>query len=276
MEKGFITLMNTNIYYEASCSDPSKPSLLLLHGYLSSTFSFRHLIPLLTRYFNIYAIDLPGFGNSEKNTRFYYSLDNYAELAGRFCVAKSIRKCAIAGHSMGGQIALRAARKHPGIFNKVIGISAAGYMGRLKPQLRLFTYLPLSHLFLQIFFKRKKPFDVIKEVVHHEELIVEDMIEGYTRPFRERSFFKTLALLGRHREGDLNPSELREIQQRVLLIWGENDKIVPLSIGKRLENDLPFVTLEIFPETGHLVPEERPELVAAAYAGIHRLNQSLF
>lgn len=262
MKNNFIRLMNTDIFYESYIIDAKKPSLLFLHGYLSSTFSFRHLIPLLEKDFNIYALDLPGFGNSEKNTQFHYSLENYAELTARFSQKLNIISCTIAGHSMGGQIALKAARKYPDLFCNVIGMSTAGYMGKLKPALRLFTYLPLSYIMLEIFFKRKEPFDIIKDVVHHEEFIAEEMIEGYVKPLRDRSFFRTLALLGRHREGDLGQEELRKISQNVLLIWGEEDKIVPLSIGRRFAKDLPHASLEILPETGHLVPEERPERTA--------------
>lgn len=87
------------------------------------------------------------------------------------------------------------------------------------------------------------------------------MIDGYAKPFESTEIFPALARLLRHREGDLSEKSLQNIETPCLLIWGENDKIVPVNIGKRLSKDLPYARLVVFKETGHLVPEERPKEV---------------
>lgn len=95
------------------------------------------------------------------------------------------------------------------------------------------------------------------------------MIEGYAEQFEDPRIFPALARLLRHREGDLSVEALKEIQTPCLLIWGDHDKIVPLSIGKRLAQDLPHARLVIFKETGHLVPEERPKEVYEEIASFY-------
>src|SRR5699024_2474092 len=81
-------------------------------------------------------------------------------------------------------------------------------------------------------------------------------VEAYGKPLKERNFYKALVRLLRYREGDLISEQLREIQTPALLIWGAEDKVVPLSVGKRLAKDLPHAELITYHQTGHLVTEE--------------------
>ncbi len=99
-------------------------------------------------------------------------------------------------------------------------------------------------------------------VVHDRTLIDQEMIDGYEKPFTDRQIFKAMTRFIRHREGDLEPEDLKKVQNPALLIWGEEDRVVPVSVGKRLHDDLPDSILYSLKDTGHLVPEERPEFVS--------------
>ncbi|MDP4164606.1 MAG: alpha/beta hydrolase, partial [Bacillota bacterium] len=90
---------------------------------------------------------------------------------------------------------------------------------------------------------------------------------GYLQPFLEDDIFIALTRMIRDREGDLPSRVLNRINTKCLLIWGEHDKIVPLQVGKRLNEDLKNSELVILKETGHLVPEERPDEVYSAIYG---------
>jgi pimeloyl-ACP methyl ester carboxylesterase len=87
------------------------------------------------------------------------------------------------------------------------------------------------------------------------------MMDGYMEPFHDDRIFMALNRMIRDHEGDLCAEELRLIAQPSLLIWGDEDKIVPVQVGERLNKDLPNSTFFSFKNTGHLVPEERPEHV---------------
>ena len=63
----------------------------------------------------------------------------------------------------------------------------------------------------------------------------------------------------RDREGDLSQTDLQQIETPSLLIWGEYDKIVPIEVGKRLQQDLVHSQFTLLKNTGHLIPEERPD-----------------
>ncbi len=238
------------------------PTLVLVHGYLSSLFSFRDLIPFLEPHFSLVLLDLPGFGKSEKSKRFEHSLDNFAQTLLDLLTYFNLEKVTVVGHSMGGQIGLRAARMDPNRIEKVVGMSAAGYMGPVKRSLRMATKLPFFPLILGVYFKRHDVKKTFRDVTYNPSIVTEEMMQGYLEPFKEKAFFHSLTRLVQDREGDLTTSELKEIEQPVMLLWGKEDQIVPLSIGKRLNEDLTHSSLKVYDETGHLLPEERPKEVA--------------
>jgi len=253
-----------NIHYEQYGRPITEEEdvLVLIHGYLSSTFSFRFLIPYLQEDYAVLAIDLPGFGKSDKTKHFHYSLHSYGQLVLDSLQAFGIQKAILIGHSMGGQIALQAALQDRTRISKIIGLAAAGYMGPVKRFLVRLSYLPFFSRMLKIYFDKGDFMKTFSSVVHDKTVITQEMMTGYLDPLQSMAFYRSLILIMRHREGDLPTDRIKEITQPVLLVWGELDSIVPLRIGQRFAKDLPFGRLEVFKQVGHLLPEEKPAEVA--------------
>jgi pimeloyl-ACP methyl ester carboxylesterase len=253
-----IELNHIRVYYETYNWEKKRPVFVLLHGFLSSSFSYRRLIPLLANDFSVIAIDLPPFGNSEKSTTFRYTYRNLAQLVIDLLQHLHIPTCTLVGHSMGGQICLYIAHMQPQLVREMILLASSGYLGRVKRSLTLSTYLPYFHAYVKYYFYKQGVETNLRKVVHDYSLIDDEMRKGYEQPFYHPQMFKALTRFIRYREGDLHARELRRIETRTLLLWGENDRIVPVNIGKRLHKDLTNSTLVTFPHTGHLLPEERP------------------
>lgn len=262
----YIRINGVDIYYER-IGQPFKegtPVLVLVHGYLSSLFSYRLLTPLLANDFSLLIFDLPGFGKSEKSKTYKHSLDNYAKTLLQLIKAFDLNRVTVVGHSMGGQIGLRAALLAPNKIERIIGLAAAGYMGPVKKSLRMATRLPSFPFFLRFYFRRHKMLNTFLDVTYNKTIVTKEMMDGYIEPLKEKAFYNSLTRLIQDREGDLSSEEVAQIHQPVLLLWGKEDRIVPLKIGERFAKDLPNATLKIFKETGHLLPEEKPEEVAEA------------
>ncbi|RWR06334.1 alpha/beta hydrolase [Siminovitchia fortis] len=256
------------LYYEEGGNSRAH-TIVLLHGFLSSSFSFRMLVPYLAKDFHILSVDLPPFGFSDKTKKFHYSYKNMAVTVLRLLEEANIERFSVAGHSMGGQIALNMMLQSPEKIDKGILLSSSGYYARAKRHHILASYLPFFPVFIKHYLAKTGVVGNLKSVVHDQSLIDGPMIEGYAEQFEDPRIFPALARLLRHREGDLSVEALKEIQTPCLLIWGDHDKIVPLSIGKRLAQDLPHARLVIFKETGHLVPEERPKEVYEEIASFY-------
>ncbi|MCC9023770.1 alpha/beta fold hydrolase [Bacillus nakamurai] len=256
-----LAIHGVELYYE-HYENPGKHTLVCVHGFLSSAFSFRKLIPLLRGHYEIIAVDLPPFGQSEKSRTFVYTYTNLAKLLIGLLEKLNISQAALIGHSMGGQISLSAALLKPELFSKVVLLCSSGYLKRSHPSIIFGTHLPCFDLYIKYWLSKEGVLKNLLNVVHDQTLINQEMIDGYEKPFTDRQIFKAMTRFIRHREGDLQPDELKRIDKPSLLIWGEEDRVVPFSVGERLHHDLPDSILYSLKETGHLVPEERPEFVS--------------
>ena len=257
LTKETIEINHTQIYCEHAIND--RPPLFLIHGFLASTYTFNRIIPLLAEDFSIVAFDLPGFGSSEKSTSFNYSFESYSQFVNDLMDYFQLDKVFIAGHSMGGQVALYTAKNFPDRVNKLVLLNSSGYLMRPAQKYVTASYLPFFPSFLMRYFKRIGAEKTLQNVLYDHSLINQEMIDVYEKPFLKKDFYRSLVRLIRQREGDLSPEQLRLIHQPTLLLWGKNDKITPLRTGKRLATDLPNATLKVYDQTGHLITDERPK-----------------
>lgn len=262
----------TTLYYEFYQNPSAKTTIICLHGFLSSCFCFRHLIHVLKQNYQIVTIDIPPFGKSGKSINFEYSYRNIARTLLKLLDVLEIETGTIMGHSMGGQIALYMINEQQHRFDKAILLASSGYLQRARRFAIFLSYLPIAHMLVKQHLIRTGGIQGnLEQVVHDKTLITEEMKAGYLEPFlKDEAIFRALAKMLRDREGDLPGEILRTITIPCYLIWGENDRIVPLSVGKRLADDLPNARLFIFKETGHLLPEEKPEEISSLIKKIVR------
>ena len=229
---------------------------------MSSVYTFRKIVPLLSEHFSIIAIDLPGFGRSEKSTSFIYSYENYGKLVAACIDFFRLEKVSIIGHSMGGQVALYTSQFVPEKIDKLVLLSSSGYLEKANRWKRYSSYFPLSGMVARYIINRNSVPDNLKNVLFDPSLITEELIEEFGRPLKEKNFHKSLLRLLRYREGDLTIEQLKRIGTPALLLWGTEDNVVPIHIGIRLAEDLPNAKLITYERTGHLITEEKPEAIS--------------
>jgi pimeloyl-ACP methyl ester carboxylesterase len=247
-----------NVYYEFYPNQGAEKTFILLHGFLSSTFTFRHLIPLLKKEYQVLSVDLPPFGKSGKCNRYIYSYKNLADTVIKLTEVFGLKKMTFIGHSMGGQIVLNILHLMPEVADKAILLCSSSYLKRSKLPLIISSHIPYFHLFVKYWFARTGVKKNLQDSLYNHSLITDEMINGYLQPFLQDEIFVALTRMIRHREDDLHTEILNQIKTPCLLIWGDHDKSMPLHIGKKLNNDLVNSELIILKETGHALPEERP------------------
>jgi pimeloyl-ACP methyl ester carboxylesterase len=255
-----IDVNGIQIYYEYYDHEknPDAPVLVLVHGFLSSTISFRQIIPYLLTEYNVIALDLPGFGKSEKSKTFVYRLCNYGQLLIDFLDKLNIENAVLAGHSMGGQICMHAAKKSADRIEKLILLGCCSYIKRANRSLIACSYLPLFTWGMRNWITKKDVKKNLLAVLHDSKLVTKELIDDYSKPMNEAAFYDSLIRLLRHREGDMTSDAISEIQQPVLLLWGKEDKVIPVKTGYRLKRDLPNAELIVYEKCGHLLMEEKP------------------
>ena len=198
LNQHYIKLSGINLYCEHLIND--KPPILLIHGFVSSMYTFRRIIPLLMKQYSIIAVDLPGFGKSEKSTSFIYTLENYATLMLECVKHFGIPSINIAAHSMGGQIALHMARIAPEKVNRLVLLCSSGYINRAKRPLIYSSYLPFFEKFVRYYVGRKDVRAELRNVFFNQHLIDEELVLEFGKPLAEKDFCKALIRLLRHRE----------------------------------------------------------------------------
>ncbi|MCE7790964.1 alpha/beta hydrolase [Salipaludibacillus sp. CUR1] len=262
LKKEMHTIDGMEIYCEHDFN--GRPPILLLHGFLSSTYTFHRVIPILQRNFSVLAIDLPGFGKSEKCQSFIYSYYNYGRFVKSCADYFKLDKLSIAGHSMGGQIALNAVRVMPERIEAVVLLGSSGYLQKSRRLWIYSSYLPFFDRLISAYIHKRGVLNGLKNVLHDPSIITDEHVEEFGRPLAEKEFYKVLCRLLRYREGDLTSKQLKDIKVKALLLWGKEDRVVPVHIGNKLAEDLPHAEMITFNQTGHLLTEERPKEVCEA------------
>ncbi|MCM3767462.1 alpha/beta fold hydrolase [Neobacillus niacini] len=252
---------NIDVYYEFYSNQTADKTFVLLHGFLSSTFTFRHLISLLKKEYQVLSVDLPPFGKSAKCSRYVYSYKNLAQTVIELIETLGLSNIIFVGHSMGGQIVLNILNLRQELADKAILLCSSAYLKRAKLPLILTSYLPYFHRFVKYYFARTGVEKNLQAALYNHSIINDEMIRGYLQPFLQDEIFVALTRMIRDREGDLPADVIKKIETPCLLIWGDHDKSVPLQIGEKLKNDLVNSELVILKETGHALPEERPDEV---------------
>jgi pimeloyl-ACP methyl ester carboxylesterase len=234
------------------------PALLLIHGLGASTFAFRRILPDLARHFRVVALDLKGFGFSERADG-DYSLGGQAALVRQVMDRLGIERASVLGHSMGGAVAMRLALAYPERVERLILASSAsdlelgrriwgaGVIGRLLPLVAPFTLH--NRRFREL---------SLKSGYCDPSRCTEDVIEGYMLPGRVRGYLRALGNTMAHwrRDPPLHPAD---ITQSTLVLWGEGDRWLPPSRGERLHRLIPGSRLELVAGGGHMFLEEQPE-----------------
>lgn len=144
-------LSGTTVHYELYEHDnkTERPTFVLVHGFLSSSFSYRRLIPLLAKEGTVIALDLPPFGKSDKSHLFKYSYHNLATIIIDLIEHLSLSNIVLVGHSMGGQISLYVNRIRPELISKTILLCSSSYLARATLPLLYSSYLPFFHLYVK-------------------------------------------------------------------------------------------------------------------------------
>ena len=260
----FATVNGSQIHYKIY-GDPINPPVILIHGLGGSTFTWRYTIPTLqeNKYFVI-ALDLKGFGLSQKGLDIDYSHSSQAQMISDFMERLAIPQAIIVGHSMGANIATYLAMDHPEKVSKLILVDAEikrpGF--NLATQLSpIITAFPFSQYAKQIFtrylsFDKQK--DILKSAYFNPDNVSEDDVKGYNKAFQMKDWEDSL--IGVIRDSNRNnlPRNLDTLDKPVRIIWGLQDPWINIEDGKRINVDIKGSIMDVVEESGHLPMEEKP------------------
>ena len=259
----FIEVNGITVHYKMAGS--GRPALVLLHGFAASTFSWREVIGPMSEWGTVVAFDRPGFGLTERPLRWTgrspYSPEAQADLTVGLMDALGIERAVLVGNSAGGTVALLTALTYPERVEALVLVSPAVYVGGGTPGwLRPFLNTPQMRHLGPLLARQIQDWgvDFARSAWHDPSKLTPEIWEGYTKPLRAENWDRALWEVTRaSRPLDLE-KRLGEVRVPVLVITGDDDRIVPTQQSVRLAGEIPGAQLVVIPECGHVPQEECP------------------
>ena len=258
-ESRHITINGIRVHYvEAGQGSP----VVLLHGLGASVVTWRENIGPLAERHRVYAVDLPGHGDSEKPDDLSYSLESMINFTRSLVEALGHERAALAGSSIGGGLALMTALHHPEVVSKLILSSSAALGREVAPFLRLASLPYVGELMTSgvrdatRMWLRKSFYD---KSLASGELLDELRRTNHLTGAREAGLTIARVYIGLWgvRRRYILTRQLRRLDVPTLIFWGADDEIIPVKHAFRAARDLPKCDLHVFGDCGHWPQVER-------------------
>jgi pimeloyl-ACP methyl ester carboxylesterase len=259
-EDKFIKVKDHDIHY---LKQGEGAPLILVHGFACSTYTWRKLIPLLADHHTVYALDLLGFGLSDKPPDGNYDLRSQGSLVLDFMNALHLPSATLVGHSMGGVVVAYAAVEAPEQVKALVLVDAGFYSGG-APAFLKYIFFPLDRIMAKQFYTKEMRMKSFSRSYYNKSLITDEVMEGYMLPTTTPHAVDALARMMK----EVGPRKYEGISEHIseptLIVWGEQDLPIPPRDGERLNREIKGSKLMIVKECGHMSPEEKPEELAKA------------
>jgi len=238
--------------------------VVLIHGFMGMAYDWRFNIQELGQHFSVYALDLPGFGYSDKPMNYDYTSNGYTEFIASFLNAYGIERAVLVGNSMGGQIALMACLKYPERVAGLVLIDAGGYPHSVEflpfkllkvPVIGEISMALINQTVVKIMLKRGIYFD--------GSFATDEVINNYYNVYGTANARKIPPIVIRRIVKDeVNiASNLGNIKCPALIIWGAEDKVISPSRAEMFRRDISDASALTISQAGHMPQIEKSKTV---------------
>lgn len=239
-------------------------TVVLLHGFASSLYTWSEVWPHLAARFDLVAPDLPAFGGSAIEPR--VAARDYPKLVLRFLDAVGVRRASFVGNSMGGGLAVVMAASTPDRVDRLVLLDSMGY--NLAPAdrpgvLRLAGAPGLGEAADRLPLSRALVTLGLRQVFHDPGHVTPERVDEYLAPVRRAGAGAAMRALLRGTHALGLPEAIGSVVAPTLVIWGEDDRWIPVRDAARFAAAIPGARVVVLPACGHLPQEERPREVAA-------------
>ncbi len=242
----------------------SGTAVVLVHGFGSSIYTWKDVIPALAARHDVVALDLPGFGESDRPADL--SHEDFGGAVTGLMDRLGIERAALVGNSMGGSTTAIVAAAAPGRVSRLVLLAAAGF--NMEPQARpalvrlttswaapVLGLLPGKRLIVE---------RSLRQVFHDDALVTEERVSEYLASAQRPGSLAALRSLGASL--GVRPSRVADalpgIKAPTLVIWGDDDRWVPLAHADRFVAAIAGARKVVIPACGHVPQEEKPAEVA--------------
>lgn len=225
------------------------PAVVLLHGFASSIENWTGLMPALVKHHRVIAIDLKGFGWTDRPVA-DYSPAAQARLVKAVLDARGVTRFSLVAHSWGSSVAMAFALAWPERLDRLALYDAWLYESQLPSMFHLARAKGLGEVLFGLFYDQQID-ERSTNGFFNADYVTQDFIDAVERAF-ERPGTKAAALeTVRGMRFDEMSDRYKSVAVPTLLLWGREDIVTPVSVGERLVRELPNASLKVYPRCGH-------------------------
>ncbi len=258
----FIAVDGMNVHFRDEGNPNDSIPIVLIHGTGSSLHTFDGWTAELKKEYRVIRMDLPAYGLTGPFPDRNYSMEHYAEFIYNFLTAIEVDKCVIGGNSLGGGIAWKFTDQYTDMVDKLILIDATGYPAKSQSvpiAFKAATIPMIKNVFTYITPKSMAKSSV-ENVYADKSKVTEALVDRYfeltLREGNRQAFVDRLNM----KRDTTAYRNIKNISQRTLILWGDQDRLIPLENAYKFQQDLPNDTLVILKNIGHVPMEESPKL----------------
>ncbi|MBX3243005.1 MAG: alpha/beta hydrolase [Acidobacteria bacterium] len=260
----FTSVDGTRVHYQ-EFGNSTDPAIILIHGFTASVYVWSNVAPQIADAgFHVIAVDLVGFGYSEKPSWFDYTINSQARMIVRLMDKLGIGRAVMTGSSYGGAVAATIALDHPDRVEKLVLVGAViNDDVKNHPLLRLASIPGIGEAMTPFLidskiFLRRRMYLTLAPVNHH--LIDDERVANVQRPLAAADGHHSVLATSRNWHANRIEKDAHLIVHQTLLIWGEEDKVIPLINGYKLYGSVVNSRLVVLKNCGHVPQEEMSDL----------------
>jgi pimeloyl-ACP methyl ester carboxylesterase len=238
--------------------------ILCLHGMGANVYTWRHFIAPFSQNNKLILVDFKGCGKSPKPRDNHYSIEEKADDIYNLILEENLTNLTLVGNSLGGAIALlvavRLGNQQPHRLSRLILIDSAGDKRFLPPHLNLLRSMPGTPI-IYLSPSKLAAKITLRMCYYDRKKITREQVNAYAAPIASRGGRHALLQTARQcipANADELIASAKSITVPTLILWGREDKVLPLKVGELLHELLPNSTLEVIEKCGHIPQEEKP------------------
>ena len=241
------------------------PPVVFVHGLLSSSASWKKVLSAASGGRPAVAVDLPGFGFSDRPWPYDYTVGAQAGALLNYLDARRFDRVALVGNSLGGAVCLIAAAARPRRVAALVLVGSASPIASIPWNFQLLRTPVVGEIEMELLVRPVIEFALKDRLFARSGRVTPETVDDWWLPIRVPGTRRAaLAAVRSSRRG--YEGLLSRVRVPTLVLWGKEDKILPAEEGLRLSSAIAGARLTILPDTGHLPQEETPETFSRAVA----------
>lgn len=234
--------------------------LLLVHSIGQSIYTWRALMPKLSERYRVIAVDLPGFGHSDRPVSLNYSMDEMSDVLLKIVDALGLSKTHLLGMGAGGLYVMHALSKAPDRFLKVIALTPTGITKQMPKKVRRME--GAFGFFARESFSKKDFLRDLPLFYYDGTICTEQVVDQYYLTSDDFASRQAIMYAIRNLDEDAVRASIAHCTHELLVLWGEEDRMAPLDLLFSLKEYIPNGVYHSIRNAGHHLHEEKAEVLS--------------